>query len=245
MWSTLELRFTPLLHWLVPFRLPATETGQPPKIAGSRRAFDTFLAGCPSAPRCLNAAQPALVTQGACIVRYLLPFDVIKQPVELSTDKHHVTATMAYEGLLGLIRHLLSQVVVDEQWYLAQYPDVAEVIAQGTNTSATQHIIDNGDVENRLLFLIPVNGTWYFTNDPDAAASVRKGTEPSAQAHFMSCDQATGRVGCPIQCLKVVVSREREAPWRCRAVRRPPSQRSVQGDKISRPTWACGKHAIL
>jgi hypothetical protein len=31
--------------------------------------------------------------------------------------------------------------VVDEQWYLAQYPDVAEVIAQGTNTSATQHII--------------------------------------------------------------------------------------------------------
>jgi hypothetical protein len=29
-----------------------------------------------------------------------------------------------------LIRHLLSQVVVDEQWYLAQYPDVAEALAK-------------------------------------------------------------------------------------------------------------------
>jgi hypothetical protein len=44
---------------------------------------------------------------------------------------------MAYERLLELIRHLLSQVVVDEQWYLAQYPDVAEAIAKGTKTSAT------------------------------------------------------------------------------------------------------------
>ena len=70
-------------------------------------------------------------------MRYLLPFDVIKRPVELSTAKDHVTATMAYERLLELIRHLLSQVVVDEQWYLAQYPDVAEAIAKGTKTSAT------------------------------------------------------------------------------------------------------------
>jgi hypothetical protein len=77
----------------------------------------------------LNAAQHVPVSQGVCIVRYLLPFDVIKRPVELSTGKDHVTATMAYERLLELIRHLLSQVVVDEQWYLAQYPDVAEVIA--------------------------------------------------------------------------------------------------------------------
>ena len=61
----------------------------------------------------LNAAQPAAVPQGACIVRYLLPFDVIKQPAELSTGKDHVTATMAYERLLELIRHLLSQVVLD------------------------------------------------------------------------------------------------------------------------------------
>ena len=79
-------------------------------------------------------------------MRYLPPFDVIKRPVELSTGKDHVTATMGYERLLELIRHLLSQVVVDEQWYLAQYPDVAEAIDRGKrllrrNTSSTMGIL--------------------------------------------------------------------------------------------------------
>ena len=131
-------------------------------------------------------------------MRYLPPFDVTRRPVQLSTGKDHVTATMAYERLLELIRHLLSQVVVDEQWYLAQYPDVAEAIAKGTKTSATQHFIDNGYFENRLLFLIPVNETWYFTNYPDVAASVRKGTESSAQAHFMRSGYREGRLPHPM-----------------------------------------------
>jgi hypothetical protein len=96
---------------------------------------------------------------------------------------------------------------------------------------------------NAGLRSMPVNETWYVTNYPDVAASVRKGAEPSAQAHFPH--QATERGGCPIQCRKGVVSREREAFWLCRTVRWRPSQRSVQGDKISRPTWTCGKHAIL
>ena len=131
-------------------------------------------------------------------MRYLLPFDVIKRPVELSTAKDHVTATMAYERLLELIRHLLSQVVVDEQWYLAQYPDVAEAIAKGTKTSATQHFVDDGYFENRLPFLMPVNETWYFTNYPDLAASVRKGTEPSAQEHFIRSGYREGRLPYPM-----------------------------------------------
>ena len=88
--------------------------------------------------------------------------------------------------------------VVDEQWYLAQYPDVAEAIAKGTKTSATQHFIDNGYFENRLLFLIPVNETWYFTTYPDVAASVRKGTESSAQAHFMRSGYREGRLPYPM-----------------------------------------------
>jgi hypothetical protein len=131
-------------------------------------------------------------------VRYLLPFEVIKRPIELSTGKDHVTVTISYERLLELIRHLLSQVVVDEEWYLAQYPDVAEAIAQGKTTSATQHFIDNGYFENRLPFLISVNERWYFTNYPDVAASVRKGAEPSAQAHFIRSGYREGRLPYPI-----------------------------------------------
>ena len=131
-------------------------------------------------------------------MRYLLPFDVIERPVQLSTGSDRATATMAYERLLELIRHLLSQVVVDEDWYLAQYPDVAAAIAQGKTTSATQHFIGNGYFDNRLPFLISVNERWYLTNYPDVAASVRKGTESSAQAHFIRSGYREGWLPYPM-----------------------------------------------
>ena len=131
-------------------------------------------------------------------MRYLLPFDVIKRPVELSTDKDHPTVTMPYESLLELIRQLLSQVEVDEQWYLVQYPDVAEAIAQGKTTSARQHFMDDGYFENRLPSRITVNERWYYSNYPDVAASVRNGTEPSAQAHFIRSGYREGRLPYPM-----------------------------------------------
>ena len=131
-------------------------------------------------------------------MRYLLPFDVIKGPVQLSTGTGQVTATMAYEMLLELIKGLLSQVVVDEDWYLSQYPDVAAAIAQGKTTSATQHFIDNGYFDNRLPFSISVNEMWYLANYPDVAASVRNGTESSAQAHFIRSGYREGRRPFPI-----------------------------------------------
>ena len=131
-------------------------------------------------------------------MRYLLPFDVIKRPVQLSAGKDQVTATMAYERLLELIRQLLSQVVVDEEWYLSQYPDVAAAIAQGKTTSATQHFVDNGYFDNRLPFLISVNEMWYLANYPDVAASVRHGTESSAQAHFIRSGYREGRLPYPM-----------------------------------------------
>jgi hypothetical protein len=129
---------------------------------------------------------------------YLMPFDVISRSVQLSTGEDHVTATMAYEELLALIRHLLSQVVVDEQWYLAQYPDVAVAIAQGKRHSATRHFIDNGYFENRLPFPVSVNERWYLANYPDVAASVRSGTETSAQAHFLGSGYREGRLPYPM-----------------------------------------------
>ena len=130
-------------------------------------------------------------------MKYLPPFDEIKHPVEISAAKGQVTATMSYEKMLEMIRHLLSLVDVDEDWYLAQYPDVAEAIAQGKTGSATQHFMDNGYFENRLPYLISVDEKWYLTKYPDVATSVRKGTEPSGQAHFVQGGYREGRQPYP------------------------------------------------
>jgi hypothetical protein len=126
-------------------------------------------------------------------VRYLPPFDVIKRSVEITTARGQLIATASYENLITLIKLLLSGVDVDEDWYLAQYPDVAEAIAEGKIKSAKQHFVDNGYFESRLPFAIDVDENWYQTQYPDVAQSIRNGSEPSAQTHFVRDGYKEGR----------------------------------------------------
>jgi hypothetical protein len=128
------------------------------------------------------------------VVRYLPPFDVIKKPVAISASKGQTIATATYEDLLGMIKHLLSVVDVDADWYLQQYPDVREAIAQKKTPSAKQHFIDNGYFEGRLPYLIEVDEKWYLEKYPDVAASIRRGVEPSGQAHFLQGGYREGRI---------------------------------------------------
>jgi hypothetical protein len=132
------------------------------------------------------------------VMRYLPPFDVIKKPVAISVSKGQTIATASYEDLLGLIKHLLSVVDVDADWYLEQYPDVREAIAQKKTTSAKQHFIDDGYFEGRLPYLIEVDEKWYLEKYPDVATSVRRGHEPSGQSHFLQGGYREGRMPWPI-----------------------------------------------
>ncbi|MEA2776828.1 MAG: hypothetical protein QOF90_2234 [Acetobacteraceae bacterium] len=132
-------------------------------------------------------------------MNYLPPFDVIKRSVEISTSRDgQVFATASYDNLLGLIRSLLSVVIVDEEWYLGQYPDVAEAIAQGKMPSAKDHFVVNGYFEGRLPSLIAVDERFYLTKYPDVAESIRRGTEQSGQAHFLGGGYREGREPCAV-----------------------------------------------
>jgi hypothetical protein len=93
----------------------------------------------------------------------------------MSTAKGQLVATASYENLIRMIKLLLSAIEVDEAWYIKQYPDVSEAIAQGKIKSASQHFVDNGYFEGRLPFPIEVDETWYQKEYPDVAESVRKG----------------------------------------------------------------------
>jgi hypothetical protein len=129
---------------------------------------------------------------------YLPPFDVIKRSVEISTSRDgQVFATASYDNLVGMIRSLLSVVPVDEKWYLTQYPDVAEAIAQGKMPSAKDHFVVNGYFEGRLPSLITVDERYYLTKYPDVAESIRKGTERSGQSHFLGGGYREGRIPSP------------------------------------------------
>ena len=98
---------------------------------------------------------------------------------------------------LKMIKLLLSATDVDEDWYLAKYPDVAAAISQGTTVSAKQHFVDNGYFEGRLPFAINVDDKWYQKEYPDVAESINRGTELSAQEHFVRDGYKEGRVPFP------------------------------------------------
>jgi hypothetical protein len=131
-------------------------------------------------------------------LKYLPPFEVIKQLVELTSSRGQLIARASYDDLIKIIKLLLSATDVDEKWYLSKYPDVAEAIAQGAAVSARQHFIDNGYFEGRLPFAITVDDVWYQTENPDVAESIRKGTESSGQAHFVRDGYKEGRVPFPM-----------------------------------------------
>jgi hypothetical protein len=137
------------------------------------------------------------VTRQGGTVKYIPPFAVIKGSIEISTSKGQLIATATYENLIRIIKLLLSGMDVDEDWYLAQYPDVAAAIAEGKTTSARQHFVDDGYFEGRLPFAMEVDEKWYQKEYADVAESIRKGAEPSAQAHFLRDGYKEGRLPFP------------------------------------------------
>jgi hypothetical protein len=125
---------------------------------------------------------------------FLPPFEVIKRSVDISTSKGQLVVSTSYENLIGMIKLLLLGVDLDEEWYVAQYPDVAQAIADKQVKSARQHFIDNGYFEGRLPRAVTVDEKWYQTEYPDVAESIRKGVEPSAQTHFLRDGYKEGRL---------------------------------------------------
>jgi hypothetical protein len=84
-------------------------------------------------------------------------------------------------------------VVIDEQWYLSQYPDVVPEIRPGRFRSARDHFIKNGYREGRLPTDPRVDEAWYLTTYPDVAEAIRSGDFKNAYHHFVEHGYAEGR----------------------------------------------------
>jgi FkbM family methyltransferase len=83
---------------------------------------------------------------------------------------------------------------VDEAWYLASNPDVAEAVANGRLRSATEHYVWHGHDEHRLPRPIAVDEAFYFDRYPDVREAVAAGIFGSAQAHFDFVGYREGRL---------------------------------------------------
>jgi hypothetical protein len=126
-------------------------------------------------------------------LRYLPPFETIKGLMSLTTARGTTRVDMTYEDLQTIIRSLLSVIEVDETFYLARNPDVADGIRNGSTRSAREHFVDHGYFEGRLPYRIDVDEAWYQQTHPDVAETIRTGRYTTAQEHFDGPGYSEGR----------------------------------------------------
>jgi hypothetical protein len=128
------------------------------------------------------------------MIRYVPPFDLVRSRFAMASSKGKIFANIGYDELRAVIGLLLRGVEVDEAWYLATYPDIAEAIAAGVVTSAKAHFIENGYFEGRMPFPLEVDEEWYCGVYPDIAVAIARGDFESASSHFREFGYPEGRL---------------------------------------------------
>lgn len=125
---------------------------------------------------------------------YVPPFNTIKQKISISGSDERRKVIASYEDFISMLKLMLRGVPVDEEWYLAQYPDVATAINAGTFKSAKNHFIEEGYFEGRHPSKPSVDENWYLKNNEDIAAGIKSGVISSALDHFIEHGYAEGRL---------------------------------------------------
>jgi hypothetical protein len=95
------------------------------------------------------------------------------------------------------VRQLTQRIPLDEQWYLAKYPDVAAAIRNGAVADAQDHYFQHGYFENRMPYSIAVDATWYLEQNQDVREAVGRKQFSSAQEHFEVVGFREGRLPYP------------------------------------------------
>lgn len=86
--------------------------------------------------------------------------------------------------LRSMLRPIIGQIQVDEDYYLRRNPDVLDKVRVGELHSAKQHYVSFGYFEDRFPRAIPVDETWYLAEYPDVQEAVSGGSFISARQHF-------------------------------------------------------------
>jgi hypothetical protein len=96
--------------------------------------------------------------------------------------------------VLALMAPMIERIAVDEDWYLANNPDVRKAISQGFVTSGRDHYVWHGYYEHRLPYRIKVDEKWYVSVYPDVKDAIQHKHVNSAQAHFETSGYREGRL---------------------------------------------------
>jgi hypothetical protein len=112
-----------------------------------------------------------------------------------STLKTHYSVEKFF--LSECLKEYISSVYLDEEWYLATYPDVATALANNPSMDARSHYVRFGYFEDRRPYAIKVDDAWYRENYKDVEQAVAEKNFASAQEHFDRIGYREGRLPFP------------------------------------------------
>jgi len=121
------------------------------------------------------------------------PFKAIKKHLAMASVRGVPKVNNSYEEILGIISLVLRGIDVDEDWYLTQYPHLAEALKTGDIKSARNHFIYSGYFEGRLPSAPELDEEWYLAQYPDVAEGIARGEIQSARQHYLEHGYAEGR----------------------------------------------------
>lgn len=91
------------------------------------------------------------------------------------------------DGSQELFDELLTHVLQDrfsEQWYMEQYPDVADAIENKDVPSGLRHFVSSGVYEGRIPFAVAIDERNYALTHLDVAKSVNAKVYKSCTDHY-------------------------------------------------------------
>ena len=121
------------------------------------------------------------------------PFKVIKKHLSMTAVRGVPKVNSSYEEILEIFSLLLRGIEVDEDWYLTQYPHLADALKAGQIKSARNHFIYSGYFEGRLPREPKFDEEWYLAQYPDVAEGIARGEIESARRHYLDHGYAEGR----------------------------------------------------
>ncbi len=138
---------------------------------------------------------------------YVPHIDLFLQALRINRERLNSRSKVAVDAKL---LKLLLQTIVEcapfsEEFYLQNYPDIAEAHAAGDLTDLRQHFVEHGYFEGRIGAPIEVDAAYYTRLYQDVGQAVLRGEVKSVAQHFRQSGYAEGRI--PRATLEPVVER--------------------------------------
>lgn len=83
---------------------------------------------------------------------YIPPYTLLKQWMGRHVMAETARLRLLYDDVLDVLKELLQPIPVDEAWYKAEYPAVAEYLVRGMTETAKSHFQKHGYFEGRKPF---------------------------------------------------------------------------------------------